>query len=563
MLSNKQGIRNLIEICAAKGIEQIIISPGSRNAPLNISFNEDGRFKCLSIADERVAGFFGLGIAQQTRIPVVLCCTSGSAALNFAPAIVEAYYQKIPLLILTADRPVAWVDQGDGQTIRQRDIFQNYILKSYELIEEAASVDALWSNDRMVCEAIDSSLQNGGGPVHINIPLAEPLYDQKDYKDSPLPKIIHHNRPKKILDANTIQEMAMEWEAYDKKIILCGLMPRCERLQKAMSNLLADPSVVILTETSANLFHAEFNPCIDRLITTIQEDELESYLPNFLVTIGGAIVSKKIKALIRKHPPKAHWHISDQKNHLDTFQSLTRKVEMEAVDFWEQMANQTKPVPSHFRQRWNKKDQENKSLHAQFLATCDWSDLKAFDCILEKIPKGSDLQMGNSSPVRYIQLFDQREDLIYHSNRGASGIDGCTSTAAGAAYAHGRPTTVITGDIAFFYDSNAFWNKHLTSNLKVILINNGGGGIFRIIPGPATTNQLETFFETEHELNARYIAKTFGISYYFAEEEETLREILPEFYKEQVGGQAAILEIKTPQLKNNEVLKAYFDRIKQ
>jgi len=136
MLSNKPHIRNLVEICALKGIEQVIISPGSRNAPLVISFGEHSHFDCISIPDERVAGFFALGIAQQTRKPVIITCTSGTASLNFAPAIAEAFYQKIPLLILTADRPVEWIHQGEGQSVAQRNVFANYVKRSYELPQE-------------------------------------------------------------------------------------------------------------------------------------------------------------------------------------------------------------------------------------------------------------------------------------------------------------------------------------------------------------------------------------------------------------------------------------------
>ena len=170
------------------------------------------------------------------------------------------------------------------------------------------------------------------------------------------------------------------------------------------------------------------------------------------------------------------------------------------------------------------------------------------------------MQLANSTPVRYAQLFKNRKDLTYFSNRGTSGIDGSISTAAGATYESNKPTTLITGDLSFFYDSNGLWNNYISKNLKIIIINNGGGGIFRFIDGPSETSALD-YFEAPHKLNAEHIAKTFGVNYFKADSMSTLKETIADFYSSKLN-EASILEIFTPQEKNAEVLKDYFKYLK-
>ena len=271
MLSNKPHIRNLVEICALKGIDQVIISPGSRNAPLVISFGEHSHFDCISIPDERVAGFFALGIAQQTRKPVIITCTSGTASLNFAPAIAEAFYQKIPLLILTADRPVEWIHQGEGQSVAQRNVFANYVKRSYELPQEVRDKDGLWSANRIICEAIDQTTEGSGGPVHINIPFREPLYEKANYKNSPLPKIIETAAFEKVLTQAQLKAFAEVWHQSTKKMLLCGLLPlemkADNKLAPILKQISKDTSVAILPEVTANLLHKRFIHNFDSVLS--------------------------------------------------------------------------------------------------------------------------------------------------------------------------------------------------------------------------------------------------------------------------------------------------------
>ena len=570
MQSEKKVVRRFIEICAAKGIQYIIISPGSRNAPLNISFNNDERFTCISVPDERVAAFIALGISQQTHQPALITCTSGTAALNYAPAIAEAYYQQIPMLIVTADRPPEWTNQGNGQTINQTNVFNNYIKKSYHLPVEIHHENDEWFANRIISEAIEQTTNYGTfGPVHINMPFREPLYNLVNIEEKQ-PKITKTITPTFQLSQNAKSELSEIWNNSEKILVVAGLLPLNHGLNELLKQLTkTDNRVVVLSETTSNLHFENNYPYIDRLIDGFSETEKENFRPDLLITIGHSIISKKVKAYLRKHQAKSTWHIGNEQFHLDTMQGLTHHIPASPFDFFtsfiniNNISNNENERFKNYSKFWRQRDLKIKINHDKFLKTCQWSDMKAFEIFLKALPKETNLQMGNSSAVRYVQLFEQRKDLTYNSNRGVAGIDGCTSTAIGAAIATKKPTTIVTGDISFFYDSNAFWNSHLPENLRVILINNGGGNIFRIIKGPDTTEHLENFFETHHNLQSQHIANLFDLTYYQATNETDLEKILPKFYEQQKNNRPAILEIMTPRFENDKVLKGYFENLKK
>jgi len=561
MISNKPGIQLLVKICEQHSIKHVVFSPGSRNAPLVISFDDNPNFNCLTIPDERVAAFFAMGIAQQQREAVIICCTSGSAALNYAPGIVEAYYQKIPLIVLTADRPIDRIDQGAGQTIRQRNIFTNYVKASYELLEEAQEEIDLVVNAKIIHEAIQLASQIPFGPVHINIPLEEPLYNIIEDSPIKLPAIDDLPRPNLTLSGKVKNEIVQDWNSYNKKLIICGQQQVNKNLNKEISRVGKSESVVVISETTANINSDVINPCIDRLITTIEENEIDNFIPDLLVSIGDAVVSKKIKKLFQQHPPRAHWYVNEQEEAQNTYKCLTKHIRSSALNVL-QLLSDTTVNGSNFKSIWTDRNTISRERHLAFLKECEWSDLKAFEVILKSIPTNGDLHISNSSPIRYVQLFDQRQDLSYFCNRGVSGIDGCTSTAMGSAYVTNNMTTLITGDLAFFYDSNAFWHEQLVSNLKVILINNGGGGIFRIIPGPSSTNQYKKFFSTDQHYSAVHIAKAFNCSYFKSNSVESLQKNLSLLYA-QKSERPVILEVETLNVKSEQILSDYFDFIKK
>ena len=556
LYKGKESLIQLAGLLAAKGVSTAVVSPGSRNAPVIAALNRQEGIECLSIVDERSAAFFALGVAQQTLKPVAVSCTSGTAALNYAPAIAEAFYQQVPLIVLTADRPPEWIDQGDGQTIRQHGLYANYIRKSVQLPSEPWNETTLRYNARLINEAIDAATFPVCGPVHINIPLSEPLYKESESSFPDAPVMSRMPITAQIGQAD-LTILAEEWNQAKSKLVIAGLLPPGKKLNSLLNQLADDPAVAIFTETTSNLSGKHFFPHIDRLIDGVENEHKDDFIPDLLISFGGHIVSRKVKAWLQKEKPKAHWHISPEGFHMDAFRSLSMSIPMNASEFFSNFIQLIKQSPVNYHQLWSERQQKRNQKHYAFLQQCTWSDLKAFEIMLEHIPSGTMIQAGNSTPVRYLQLFDPPNGTNCYSNRGVSGIDGCMSTAVGAAWANPALTVLITGDVAFMYDSNALWNRHLTPNLRIIVMNNGGGNIFRIIEGPDTMPELEQFIETPYIPEIQHLAHTFGLDYYTASAESGLKVCLPAFLDLNIR-KPAILEIKTPNKTSAAVLREYF-----
>lgn len=543
--------QSIIQICLAKGITTIIISPGSRNAPLTIGFASNPNFKCYSIADERAAAFFGLGIAQQTKKPVALVCTSGSALLNYYPALAEAFYSQIPLVVISADRPQNKIDIGDGQTIRQENVYANHSLYNANLSELVSA-----ENDFKINEAINTAILKKG-PVHINAPFEEPLYETVSELSVKVNSTASANEPQTIT-IEELAEFAAIWNKAPKKMILVGVNEPDTISNNVIQALAKEESVAVMTETTSNLHHPSFISNIDTIITPFTDDEFENFRPDVLVTFGGMIVSKRIKAFLRKYKPKHHWHI-DSLRAYDTFDALTKHFEMNPNDFFESFLPLTKAVASDYFDKMNEINLLRKIKRENYLSKITFSDFVVFDKVIKSLSQNSLLQISNSSAIRYAQLIDIDSSVEVYSNRGTSGIDGSTSTAIGAAVANKKQTVFITGDISFFYDNNALWNQYVPSNFKIILINNGGGGIFRILPGHKETPVFNTFFETSHSLTAEHLAKMHGFEYNTANDEASLENGLIALYSQ--NEKPAILEIFTPTLENDAILLQYFKEL--
>jgi 2-succinyl-5-enolpyruvyl-6-hydroxy-3-cyclohexene-1-carboxylate synthase len=540
--------QSIIEICKAKGVHDIIISPGSRNAPLTIGFTNHPDFRCYSIADERCAGFFALGIAQQKQKPVAVVCTSGSALLNYYPALAEAFYSQIPFVVISADRPHDKIDIGDGQTIRQENVFLNHSLYNANLLEEASE-----ENDVFINEAINVAIAHKG-PVHINVPFEEPLYQTTnklavDVNVTGLFKSESSVRVEDIIAFSTL------WNYSQKILVLVGECRPNTIDQQWIDELASHPSVVVLTETTSNLHHPDFINNIDTLITPFTDKEFAELQPRVLITFGGMIVSKRIKAFLRKYKPRHHWHI-DELRAFDTFGILTKHFTVAPNQFFKQFLPHVKVVPSYYKDFIQTVRAQRAIKHSEYLANIPFSDLKAFESILAALPGNTQLQVSNSSAIRYAQLFDIDPSIEVFCNRGTSGIDGSTSTAIGAAVASNKQTTLITGDIGFLYDSNALWNNYIPKHFKIILINNGGGGIFRILPGHQENETFHTYFETSHCLTAEHLAKMYRFDYLTAADETSLKTGLKQLFEN--NDQPAILEVFTPTRDNNKLLLDYF-----
>ncbi len=554
MTTDKVTIQILAEVCRSFGMKHLVFSPGSRSAPLVVAFSQMKEFNCSVIPDERVAGFFAMGIAQQSKIPVGVICTSGTAVLNLAPAICEAYYQKIPLLIMTADRPAEWIGQGENQAIEQTEIYKNYIKGSFALPVAVENETAMQNAANICADALNLSKQGDAGPVHVNIPLREPLYN---FAEASLPLLSIKKNPSvsSFLSKEDKLYINSQWSSASKKMIVCGMDEGSEERNKLLQQLAERKDVILLSESISNISVSQNIYNIDAVIDTIKQEEVEAFIPDIVVTIGGQIISKKIRMLLRQYKPKKHWHISKTGEKWNTFLVLDKAFACEQKELLQTLIA-TPASDSNFSRDWWKKQQLVVNKLAVYNASAPFSDFKVFSKLSASFPENAQLQWGNSSPIRYSTIFQQKRSLQHFSNRGTSGIDGCVSTAAGAAWVNGKLTICIVGDVSFFYDSNALWNPQLSPNLRIIMVNNSGGNIFRLIPGPQKVAGFEKFFETKHHLSAEYLAQMYEIPYYFCEREEDLDFVLHEFYKPQKG-KPAILEIKTKNELSAETFKKY------
>ncbi len=573
--------QTVVTLCKTHKIKHIIISPGSRNAPLTISFTNDDYFKCYSIVDERCAAFFAMGIAQQTQEPTAVVCTSGSALLNYYPAVSEAYYSRIPLVVLSADRPKHLVDIGDGQTIKQKNVYGEHVFYSANLkldlreeTDKKHKEDVLLfknlenkaerllglqeniqsQNETEVHNALHAAVLNSG-PVHINIPFDEPLYESVD-KLTINPKRFKLPNKNQYLDSSDIETCADIWQIAKRKLVLVGALQPNSIETQLLNTLAKDDSVIILTETTSNLHHDNIFPSIDQLIAPLEEDDFRKLQPEILLTFGGLIVSKKVKRFLRDYKPKHHWHV-DVFNANDTFFVLDKHIKSKPNEFLKSFLSElTAKVESNYKSYWLLIRDKRRKMHNLYLKTIPFSDFIVFDSVLKTLPNNSQLQVGNSSAIRYTQLFQLQNEITVFCNRGTSGIDGSTSTAIGAAVASKERVTFITGDLSFFYDSNALWNNYIPNNFRIIVVNNSGGGIFRILPGHKNTKNFDTYFETKHNLNASNLCNMFGFEYNSARDETELTSTLESFYS--ISTTPKLLEVFTPSTINDEILLNYF-----
>lgn len=567
--------QSVVALCISKGITNVVISPGSRNAPLTIGFSEHPDIKAYSIVDERCAAFLALGMAQQLKQPVALVCTSGSALLNYYPAVAEAFYSDIPLVVISADRPVERIDIGDGQTIRQKNVYGNHILYSANLYSEAVLEEhpkdiklqqKQWEshrhNEQEINKALNTAIEEQG-PVHINVPFYEPLYDTVSETSLEPFKVSPDVREKSVTE-DELSRYAKIWNSSQRKLILIGVQDPNTIEQQFLDAFAKDESVIVMTETTSNVHRPNFFPSIDTIIAPIEQQDSKEELfkalqPDILLTFGGLIVSKKIKAFLRTYQPKHHWHV-DPKKAYDTYFCLEKHFEYSPNTFLTTFSSLTKPVKSNYFQFWNAIKTERLKLQKDYEDTVPFSDFSAYKCLLEKLPNNSLVHLSNSSTIRYAQLFQLNKTIDVFCNRGTSGIDGSTSTAIGASLVSKKQTILITGDLSFFYDSNALWNTYIPNSFRIILINNNGGGIFRILPGHEDTETFNTYFETTHNLTANQLCKMYNFKYENATSTEEIQHSLETFFDE--ADAPKLLEIFTPRIINDKVLKGYFKHLK-
>ena len=533
----------------AHGITDVVISPGSRNAPIIMAFVRHPHFQCWSVPDERSAGFIALGMAKAKQKPIVLLCTSGSALVNYYPAIVEAYYMQVPLIVISADRPEKMLDRWDGQTIHQFDIFNRHVYGSYQTpenldVNQFSKIFEITDQLYLQCnEAIK-------GPVHLNVPLREPLYEAaKTVFDYPEYKVV-----KKVEVDEVEWEIGIDsehfFQDFPKVMVLLGAnSPNAshDELKELSQNRFA--LVIADVISNAHTFGTFKN--IELYLLTATDAQKKQLVPDLLITTGQMIISKTLKQLLRSHPPKQHWHITENGYCADPFFSEPQVLQMNPLDFFKQFKKYLPQTPSDYVSNIGLDIETVKPK----IKWSEFGELSALQDVLCSLPEKLVLNLSNSMTIRNISFLGEylKDQWSIYGNRGVSGIDGCTSTAVGMAIVQAElPHFLITGDVAFFYDINAFWHSYSIPNFKVILMNNSGGGIFDIIDGPSQLPELNPYIKTPHHHNAKDIAQHFNLNYFCANDSNSLKEALKAFLESET---CSFLEIQTDSINNQSIIK--------
>lgn len=563
-----QSIYDIAALCYQRGIRHVVMCPGSRCAPLTLAFTRYKGFNIYTFSDERSAAFIALGIAQETRSPVVLLCTSGTAAYNFAPAIAEAFFNQIPFLVITADRPREWVAQHDGQTIFQNGIFGHHVKQSFTLPQEYEYADNQWAINRIVNEGINFTVQEPKGPVHINAPFREPLYPeaQEEITYSNNIRTIADLAPSYSLDKKEQNEFIREWSGYHNILIVSGQNDFEEELINTLDKFSTNNPVPIVADVISNLHgNSRFICHADTFLGQASDDVKKSLRPDLLITFGKSVISKQLKLFLRKYAPKAHWHIQPAGSVADTFQHLTRIIRTTPVEFFnsitsvERTESFEEQKQHNYFKLWEIEERRMLRSLEQFFPQDDFGEFELVSEIIKAVPKEANLHLANSMAVRYanfVGLSSQQKNIKVFSNRGTSGIDGCTSTAVGHTLSGNQTNVLITGDMAFFYDRNAFWHNYNLSNLRVVLLNNHGGVIFKMIDGPASLPEADEFFVTQQKLTAQKLCEEYGFEYLKLDHRRKMKNMLKDFFED--GNSPKILELET----TSQLSKAIFESFK-
>ena len=520
MYSDKENVNTLTALLVAHGVEKAVVCPGSRNAPIVHNLNECGQMECFPVTDERSAGFYALGLCLQTGKPVVVCVTSGSALLNVAPAVVEAFYRHMPLIVVSADRPAAWIGQLDGQTMVQPGALAGYVRTAVTLPEPNAPT-ARWHCNRLANEALCLATLGGrGGPVHINIPISEPLFNFT-VKELPQERVIRLMRPTFKLEPQ--HDLWAVLLGAKKPMVVVGQMA-CGAIAESTMQRLAESFVVV----SEPLGHSRGAVHFDEVV--LRCANAEALMPDFVLYIGDTLVSKRMRRFLRQAKAPACLLTPDASTLADPLMSLTQVVEycgndcLNALlaDLADSRSTSPKCDPADSRNISPKCDPSFLALWREALAeassrACDYEPpysqmaaVKYFEEQLDDIGYAFHTHYANSSEVRLANIYSRH---YVWCNRGINGIEGSLSTVAGFSLATTDRVFCIIGDLSFFYDQNALWNTRLRGNLRIVLLNNGEGGIFRQLHGLSASPAARDYVAGAHSTTAQGICSQNDIGY--------------------------------------------------
>lgn len=513
-----QALTNVVEVFHRHGVANVVLCPGSRSAPLAISILRSEKFDCYHLVDERSAGYFALGLAKASGRPIVLVCTSGTAVYNFAPAVAEAYFQEIPLIVCTADRPEETIGQNDNQAIFQEQIFGRHALSFTQMpVSYSNERETKWAIHK-ANEACITAYADRQGPVHLNFPFREPFYPDKDFLVEPdldLKLIGVEQGQSKTTDI-FLNDVKSVIEQSQNIWLLGGMVGETlndhllnEFIKKSGATPIIDPLSNL--HVNGQLYQYDF---------WLKNEEIEA--PDLIISFGNHFLSKSIKEFVKQHPPQNHLHIQEHGELADPFTSINFLVKSHVDDFFAQL-NEFSFI---IEQRSNPLTLIDKeySLGADTDAEYIWAKR-----IIAALPNNCVLHLGNSTPVRYLLKYNnllKNKGIEVFANRGTSGIDGCVSTAIGMAQNDDRNHYLVIGDLSAYYDRNGLWHKYVPANFKMIVINNRGGGIFGRISGPKAQKELQEYFINTQPTDFQALAASHAFSYQLLEKDLDLEKQL-------------------------------------
>ena len=531
-------ISELVALLQAHGVRDLVLCPGSRNAPLVHALSHQlAGATCHSIIDERSAGFYALGLALATHRAVVVCCTSGTAVANLHPAVAEAYYQGVPLVVLSADRPERWIGQWAGQTLPQPGLFGSLVRKAVHL-PEPHTEEERWYCNRLINEALLAALAPLPGPVQINVPISDPgisLLPPTSAKHAPESSDRHPigmqpgRRIQQLypcrIDAQAVEPLLRRLATFERKMILVGQesWSAATSTGETFPQSLREQFLCI----GESLSNSPVSICsLDAFLASLSEVDRRALQPDLLITLGGHIVSNKMKQYLRSYPPRETWHLSPDSTVVDLFCNLTEQIIAPVEPFLETLAQSLAGCASSpYAHQWRER------IDRLPFPTPRYSSLAVVGSLLNHLPEEPCvLHLANSSSVRYAELFRKPRRLLTLCNRGTSGIEGSLSTALGFARQRAEEWHfIVIGDLSFFYDLNALGLPEVGSNVRVLLLNNQRGSIFQSLPTLEMDLLSQRYITAEHQLRAQGWAESCGWEYLSVHEASELEETMAYF----------------------------------
>ena len=523
MYTELKSYQIIIALLKKYGIRRCVLSAGTRNVPFVHSVEEDPYFDCYSVVDERSAGYFALGLAQEYCEPVVISCTSSTAACNYYPPVAEAFYQKVPVLVLTSDRDPARLHQWEDQMIDQVGMYDRHVVKSVNLPIIHDGNDEIWCC-RLVNEALSALRHNGGGPVHINIPMAS--YNTS-FTVKELPDITK-------IERINYESSAVEWEQYAEKLKNAGrilITPGqnsyvSEKLKCSMERFFNKYNAAVSVDYMANLdtdFAINTSLCWD--IRNISKRHFSQFLPDIVISFGGNIFQGVKDLLKENHGKFEHWLIQPDGEMVDTYMSLDAVFECSPEFFFSRLVSDAN---ENCRNDMVYHNLVKEYANAIELPEFDYCNVYVIKNMVERISSGSILHLAINGAIRITNYSRLQSHVKVYANIGTHGIDGCMSSFLGQASARNEPAYLVIGDLAFFYDMNVLRIKHINNNVRILCINNHGGEEFYY--NKAWQNEKSDLHTTaRHMTKAEGWVKEVGFHYLCATDKPSFDKALEEF----------------------------------